>query len=203
MTITDIVNAAKGDSRFAKWLSFELVWECEYVQNFGPYKERTIRSENVVGDGGGETFAGIDKSSHPLFPFGDPVPSFVVEAYRKDWNDAQAPFLGFPIGETIANFTVNRGRSTAGKLLQLALNQLPYINKLDVDGQIGPRTIHAVELVTDKVKLALLIVALADVQYRELAGRASRYRQFLSGWLARDKDLAQFDNEPQTDAVPV
>jgi lysozyme family protein len=194
MTIKDIVGAAAYDPRFAKWLEFELLHECEYVKGSkGPEELRTIRIENVPGDGGGPTFAGVDYSSHRGFPFSNPKPTDVIAAYRADWNACRANELKDPVGETVANFGVNRGNVTAAKLLQQALRHLPDGESIQVDGAIGPNTLRVANSASDPLKLALLIVSIADVQYEALAKRAARYRQFLRGWLARDQDLREFD----------
>lgn len=170
--------------------------ECEYVKtsHAALEQDRTIRTENVPGDDGGLTFAGIDKASHPFFPYSNPAPSDVIIEYQHDWYSVQAHKLAVPIGETVANFAVNRGPRTAIKMLQQAVNHDPY-ESIDVDGELGPITLDAVTTVKNALTFSLLIVDIADTQYRALAARAFRYRQFLQGWLNRDKDLITFDQE--------
>jgi len=188
MTIADIVAAA-GPGRFADWLGFELKWEAA----FGP-DGVTIVNEDVSGDGGGLTFAGVDQASHPHFPYNNPAPSDVCLAYRMDWDAVQADSLPLPVGETVANFGVNRGDDTAARMLQGALG-------VTADGDIGPITLGAANGVQNPLKLALEIVSIADGQYQGLADRAARYQQFLQGWLNRDADLITFDQTEEAAVV--
>lgn len=157
-------------------------------------RDKTIRTENVPGDSGGTTFAGIDRASHEMFNFEDPTPDEVITEYLLDWYGVCAHKMPVPVGETVANFGVNRGDNTAVKMLQIAINEQTN-ESVDVDGEPGPITLGAIDSVKDKLKFALSIVNIADGQYRSLAKRSSRYRQFLNGWLNRDRDLVTFDKE--------
>lgn len=180
MTKQDVIAAAGSDKAFTDWLGFNL--DHEDVTN----RAGTIIDENVAGDGGGLTFAGVDISSHPHFPFSNPTPAAVVNAYRDDWLHSSADRLPEPVGATVANYSVNCGTAEAAKLLQTAV----YAS---VDGVIGSQTLSAVAKYKP-IQLALKIVDLADIHYERLADNNSRLREFLHGWLNRDADLRTFDN---------
>jgi lysozyme family protein len=189
VTIDNIVAEA-GKGRYPAWLRFELDWECAFADD-----GVTIVNEDVPGDDGGLTFAGIDQADNPDFNFNNPTPNDVVYAYTGYWNAVSAGLLPIPIGETVGNFGVNRGDQVAATMLQTALNAPPHSAGLVVDGDIGPFTIGAANATSDPLQVALAIVEIANDQYEELADRTYRYRQFLQGWLNRDASLITFDRD--------
>jgi lysozyme family protein len=128
--LTLFTSAAGDDKPLTDWLSFELSHE-DVTDHAG-----NVDDENVAGDSGGKTFAGIDQALHPHFPYSNPTPVDVVAEYRVDWNRVQAHSLPAPVEATVANFGVNMGTEPAVKLLQKALNVV-------VGGSIGPATLLA------------------------------------------------------------
>jgi lysozyme family protein len=188
MTKQDVLNASGSDHAFTDWLGFELDHEDVTDPHTG-----TIKFENVPGDGGGLTFAGIDQSSHQKFPFSHPTPEAVVNEYTDDWLKSSADRLPAPVGATVANYSVNCGESEAARLLQMAVHAAP-------DGVIGPQTLSLVKQWASPQQLALKIVDLADIHYEHLADNNSRLRQFLHGWLNRDADLRTFDKNSLSNA---
>jgi len=187
MTVNDILNEARksGQSEdFVRWLAFCLQWECEYEAD-----GVTIRTENVPGDSGGKTFAGIDQASHPCFPYEKPHTFDVVCAYLQDgWKPMHASEIGFPAGPVAANFAVNMGVGAAVQLLQEALDAQTHVT---IDGKLGPATLGAVRGVDIK-RLAHDIDAAADARYRRIAQDHPTQRKFLKGWLARDATLERW-----------
>lgn len=183
----DIINAAADfGARFQVWLDFILRWECEYDEH------GHIRTENVPGDRGGLTFAGIDSRSHPAFSFSDPKPEDVARIYYKDyWQPARVGELPFPVGEVVANYAVNMGLSAAVKLLQTALNSFDAHGDIRVDGVLGPKTVRAVENVPEE-ELADRIEDEAGDRYRRLVARKSSQGKFLKGWLNRNRSLERW-----------
>jgi lysozyme family protein len=178
-----IAHATEFSARFARILSFVLDWECEY-DRYG-----SIRAENDPDDPGGLTFAGIDKRSHPDFPFHSPTPGAVSDIYYRYWQ----PFasLAFPVGEVVFNFAVNMGQRRAVELLQTAINILPGRGDTVVDGLIGPKTLKAARL-ENPHNLADLIEDRADLRYRGIVVARPRMRKFLRGWLNRDNALERW-----------
>ena len=191
---SDVIDAAqKVSERFATWLAFILQWEV--VTN----SAGEIVAEHDPDDPGGLTFCGIDKASHPNFPYDSPTPQDVVDAYRADWAAIYGEELPAPVGEVVGNFAVNCGRIRAVKWLQQAANRQPSVN-LDTDGQIGPKTVAAAALIKPDA-LATSIISGATTYYRDLAIENKSLAKFLKGWLNRCNSLALFaDKVSQTTA---
>lgn len=189
MTIREIILSAQATGRsprFCKWLEFVLEWECVFNRN------GEIISENVPGDNGGLTFAGIDIASHPGFDFDNPQPQYVVDVYSECyWSKVYAEKLPWPVGEVVANFAVNMGLRPSIKMLQTAINILPGKGVTVVDGLIGPKTLSAAET-EDPIKLADLIENEADERYRRIARANPSQMKFLQGWLNRDGALERW-----------
>lgn len=187
MKPTEIVSyAVRYSARFAAWLEFVLRWEC--VLN----KTGQIIAENDPDDPGGLTFAGIDRRSHPTFPYRTPTPKAVADVYYADyWIPTRAQELAFPVGEVVANFAVNMGRKPAVDLLQTAINILPEKGACIVDGIIGNATIKAAGQ-EDPRELADLIEDRADMRYRGIVAARSKMRKFLQGWLNRNNALERW-----------
>jgi len=186
MTIQDIVNAswALNRPRFSAWLLFVLNWECELDS------KGQVRLEDVPGDHGGLTFAGIDSASHPDFPFHNPTPSIAARVYfEKYWVKSKAEDFLWPVGEVVANFAVNMGCSAANVLLQVAANTMGA--KLTVDGVVGPKTMSAVSSL-NPLTLADKIEDEADARYRRIVQANLSQRKFLQGWLNRDDALEKW-----------
>jgi lysozyme family protein len=187
MTIEDIIAEAlaSGQSKdFTNWLRFCLQWECAYEED-----GVTIRCENVPGDSGGLTFAGVDQASHPCFPYDNPHTFDVVCAYLQDgWKPMHASEIGFPAGAVAANFAINMGVGAAVQLLQEALDAQTQVN---IDGKLGPATLGAVKRVNLN-RLAHDIDSAADARYRRIACTHPVKRKFLAGWLARDAALERW-----------
>jgi len=180
MTIEEILVAGKdqGD-RFSRWLKFVLSWECVFEAD-----GLSIRTENVPGDSGGRTIAGIDEASHPHFDFESPTPKAIVDCYLADgWK--QYSSLNFPICEVCSNFSVNLGFGASIRLLQEGIEAQTTIS---LDGKLGPYTLSTANKI-DAHRLAEDIESAADSRYRRIAIANPRDRKFLAGWLARDAAL--------------
>jgi len=93
----------------------------------------TISTENVAGDSGGRTFAGLDEASHPDFPYNDPTPQAVVAAYEKEWNKLRSCELPPPLWPALFIQATNQGDQRCETMLQEAIND--YGGKIVVDGQ--------------------------------------------------------------------
>jgi|GEM_PF-1650848 len=195
MTKAQVVELAQRSvgADFARWLEFELDWEA--VLN----AQGQLVPENVPGDSGGLTFAGVDRQSHPHFPFGDPRPLDVINAYLQAWRDAHGAQLPAPVGAVLANYAVNAGAGTAVKLLQESLNALGAQPPLKIDGVFGPLTQAAAARWPDAPGLAQGIIERGDAFYRGL-GRG-RLAKFLHGWLNRDQALRAWCQASQPQAA--
>jgi len=187
MKIPDILESAgRYGSRFKTWLGFVLVWECAFN------RQGDIITENVLGDGGGITFAGIDHRSHPKFNYLHPTPEAVAEVYFAEyWTPVGAESFAFPVGEVVANFAVNMGLGRAVGMLQTAINQLPAGGDCRVDSVLGPRTIEAAGREDPRV-LADLMEDVASKRYRDIVKARPSQRKFLQGWLNRNEALEKW-----------
>ena len=198
----DILDAAQTlgkTPRFIAWISFVLDWEIQYAKD-----GVTIITENVAGDAGGRTFAGIDESSHPNFPYDNPTPEDVVLAYVTDaWKPCRADDLQFPVGEVVANFAVNLGLKRSVKLLQTAINQFPDgASSLVVDGALGDQTVSYANAEKPSL-LAHTVDQEADETYRNIVVAHPNNKKFLNGWLNRDAALEKWwDGITPSDDTP-
>jgi hypothetical protein len=176
--VTDYARKMVGE-QFAAFLELQLEWECKLDAR------GQIVAEDVPGDHGSLTYAGVDKTAHPFFPFHNPRPADVVNAYLQDWRNAQAVHLPAPVGAVIANYCVNCGPQRAAKLLQAALNRLGAEPALKVDGNLGPVTLAAAQGHADPRNLAAAVILEGEDFYRRIG--TGRMAKFLKGWLRRNR----------------
>ena len=177
-----------------------MIWECVFKSD-----GKTIRVENVAGDSGGRTIAGIDETSHPHFPFDNPHPFDIVAAYLADaWKPCRCEdVLFFPLGEVVANFAVNLGLGRSIELLQEAINADPATvpagggTAVAVDGGLGPATLSIIPGL-DPDAMAQRVDDEADARYRSIATNIPRDRKFLNGWLNRDSSLDHWWKDLET-----
>lgn len=176
----DILTAANTEgfsSRFRRWLSFILAWECD-LDHGGQILRETL------GDGAGTTFAGLTSRDDGLND--SPTPIWVATTYReKYWIPCSADPLPAPVGEVVANYSVNCGIRRAGHFLQASLAD--YGLSLNLDGQIGPQTIKAAWHVPNSKELALAVIAKSGAYYNAIA--LDNRQQWLRGWINRNKSL--------------
>lgn len=139
-------------------------------------------------DPGGETNKGITKRvAEANGYFGDmrEIPDAVVEAiYRKDyWGLCRCGDMPVVIAALVFDSAVNQGQGGAGSCIQRAYNSLGTGIRLAVDGEIGPATVHALQMLQ-----AERVGELADLFAAE---RAQRYAQnenvsiYGTGWMRR------------------
>jgi len=144
---------------------------------------------NVQGDRGGQTYAGIARKFHPGW-FGWryidnndldnlELSKAVREFYRDEfWDKVSGDAIAKPaIAESIFDFAVNAGVSTAIKLAQIVVGAVP-------DGRIGPATLaklNDIDEATFVLKYALAKVA----RYAQICNKDRTQSKFLLGWLNR------------------
>lgn len=175
MTINDVVAAAATKSaRFRKALKVCLQLECSFDRN------GHIETENVEHDSGGDTFAGIDRSSHPNFNFASPEPLDVVNVYWDEWGNSES--LPYPVGECVFLQGVNQGARVAARLLQASLNDLGC-EEVDVDGSIGKATLRASwkqGIVSNDLARAFL--GKSRNRYKAIIAGNPKLMKFYDGW---------------------
>lgn len=143
-------------------------------------------NHKVVGDRGGQTYAGISRNNWPQWvgweyiDRGEIPPEQVVrDFYKKEfWDKLRLDGVAKKeIASSIFNFAVNIGTTSAALLAQKIL-------KVDLDGKIGPITIAALNKFDEElfvVKYALLKINF----YKEIVQRSPSQGKFLIGWLNR------------------
>jgi len=181
MKIQDILvsaNISACPARFREALAILLPLECAFEHD-----GETIRMEEVPGDSGGRTFAGLDEATWgPLgFPYDAPSPSAVVKCYECEWNRLRCCELTSTVGIALFIQATNQGDERCEMMLQHAIND--YGGKVTVDGVIGPDTIRAAWKINSE-DLARAFLAKSQARYKQilLTGRDLR---FGDGWMNR------------------
>ena len=180
MKILDILTAANiaaCPARFRQALSILLPLECEFEKD-----GQTIEIENVPGDSGGRTFAGIDESSNPTFPYAAPTAAAVVATYEKEWNHLRACELPHPVGVVLFVQGTNQGDETCQLMIQHAIND--YGEKIEVDGRIGPTTIRAAWNISSE-DLTRSFLAKSRARYASRIRKNPRLQKFEKVWSNR------------------
>lgn len=108
----------------------------------------------------------------------------IEEIYRASfWNKIQGDAIDDQrVAAKFFDMAVNFGPITAGKLMQQALNELGA--GLEVDGNIGPKTVASINAVSAEVMLPALCEA-AKRRYLGIVERRPTSEKFLKGWLRR------------------
>jgi hypothetical protein len=180
MKIIDILtsaNIAACPARFRQALSILLPLECEFAQD-----GETIEIENVPGDSGGRTFAGIDESSNPTFPYHAPTPHAVVATYEQEWNHLRACELPHPVGVALFVQGTNQGARPCQLMIQNAIND--FGEKINVDGLLGPATIRAAWNINGE-DLTRAFLAKSRARYTHIITNNPSLQKFKAGWLNR------------------
>ena len=156
-------------------------WEksCDLVlESEGGYQLTTL-----VGDSGGQTYAGIARNPNPqwegweLIDKGETPPKEIVRSFYKAnfWDKVRGDELPLGIDYLVYDFAVNAGVSRAVKTLQSAVGTTP-------DGAIGPATIAAVKSCTDLVEK---FSNTKEAFYKGIVERKPDQARFIKGWLNR------------------
>lgn len=178
MTKTDILTAANVSSlpaAFRRALSLVLDWECELNHTTGQ-----IEWENVPGDSGGRTFAGLT-IKHDQVPE-NPTSHNIADIYHQRY---WLPLMGLPtpIQQVVFVEGVNIGAGTAIARLQEALND--YGGRLSVDGKLGDLTRQSAHGCPDTEGLGMAFLQKCRRHYEGIVARNPSQGKFLSGWLNR------------------
>ena len=156
-------------------------WEksCDKVlESEGGYQLTTL-----VGDSGGQTYAGIARNPNPhwegweLIDKGETPPKEIVRSFYKAnfWDKVRGDELPAGIDYLVYDFAVNAGVGRAVKTLQSAVGTNP-------DGVIGPATIAAVKSSTDLVEKFSNV---KEAFYKGIVERKPDQARFIKGWLNR------------------
>ncbi len=146
-------------------------------------------NHKILGDRGGQTYAGISRTFHGDWPGWALIDNNELNSSRlnrlvfnfykdKFWNRISGDQINNQkIAESMFDFSVNAGVRTSIKLVQVILGVKP-------DGIVGERTLKKLnqsdeELFVSKYSLAKV------ARYTEIVNRDRRQIKFLLGWLNR------------------
>lgn len=152
---------------------------------------------NHSADKGGPTKYGITQATLSEWR-GEPVDIREVErlsiAEAKDiYHEKYVKKPGFDgiqnniLRELVVDFGVHSGPLTAGKYLQQAVNQI-YAPRIAVDGQIGPRTLAAVNA-SPWASVAIRLMGLRISKLGRIITHNPEQAAFAAGWMNRCHEL--------------
>lgn len=151
--------------------------------------ERTLTFEggyaNDAADPGGETKFGISARAYPGLDIKALTRDRAGEIYYEDYwtRYGYSRLADTELAAKVFDLAVNMGPRRAHKLLQKAMNRAGGVG-LAADGNLGPKTIEAVNGYPDGSRLLAELKAEAVKYYRSLAAGKGMQR-FLAGWLRR------------------
>jgi lysozyme family protein len=165
------------------------------MSDFQKALEKTLKNEggytleNVAGDKGGQTYAGIARNIFPhwdgwgLIDKGDTssdaLKQEVSDFYKTQfWNPIRGDeIIKDEIAFSVFDFAVNAGIKTAVRAAQVAIGETP-------DGSIGMSTLAALN--TADPKEFNVLFALAKIaRYAQICNKNRDQSKFLLGWINR------------------
>ena len=170
-------------------IGFVLPHENEYLRgHWGDPK--FVITENVTGDRGGLTKYGVDQASNPGVDIANLNQDGATVIY---WNKYWLPHNldSLPAALAIASFDVWVNGGHAVLWLQHALNATNLNSSLVEDGVMGLKTIQAAS-VCSQSKVVSLFLSQRDARFKAIVSNNPSQQKFLSGWLQRDIDLANY-----------
>lgn len=134
-------------------------------------------------DPGGETKYGICKRQYPK----EDIKNLTIERAKEIYHsDYWKPYFYDKVSDALAikvfDTAINIGPRNAFRILQRAANK--FGTNLEVDGNIGPKSLAAINKLEDKSLLSAYREIQADY-YRELVVKNKNLSKFLKGWLNR------------------
>jgi lysozyme family protein len=173
-------------------LDFVLRHECVYAPGHEDDLAYVV-CEDVPGDAGGCTKFGIDAADHPDVNIRDLTLEGATDIYREgEWTQCRCDELPEGVDTAVFDCAVNNGVHVAGILLQRAVRACGL--SVTIDGEIGPRTISAVDEVCKVSKWGLInhLLEFRRQHYADIVLLHPGDGEFLQGWLNRVNDLEQF-----------
>lgn len=165
------------------------------MADFSPAFERMIQNEggyqlvDVQADRGGQTYAGIARNFYPNWPgwryidnkdFQNlELSSLVRDFYQAQfWEKTSGENITDQvIAESIFDFGVNAGASTAVKLAQIVVGTVP-------DGRIGPVTLEKLNNI-DAAQFVMKYAIAKITRFAEICNKDKTQTKFLLGWINR------------------
>ncbi len=149
--------------------------------------------EDVPGDRGGPTRYGIDLNSHKWLG-ADGIRNMTEDQakdiyYGEAWIKIHAPEMPFPIGEMVSDIDINGGHAIAW--LQACINGYIRPRSITMDGIWGRQTQQSLQDCTPSIIEQCMMIK-RNAYFEGLAQNVTGDRQFLDGWLSRDRLLTQY-----------
>ena len=134
-------------------------------------------------DSGGETKFGISKRSYPALNIGELTEGQARDIYFSDfWTPAGCDGMPQVVAEIVFDFAVTSGVGRSVRALQQAAG-------VTIDGDVGPRTLAAIEGRGDLIAAHLTIIRMAF--YADLARKQKKNQKFLAGWILRSAAILE------------
>lgn len=152
------------DDPFQSALAFTLKWEGKLSEH--------------PDDPGGLTNYGISQREYPNEDIRNLSRKRVEQIYRQDyWDKIDGDKLPPELAFVMFDYAVNCGVPRAVKDLQRLIH-------VEVDGVVGPKTIHALSFYSVPYLVEQVLQARGRF-YLRLIDRSARYQPFFAGWIAR------------------
>jgi lysozyme family protein len=149
---------------------------------------------NKPSDRGGATNLGITEAVARENGYSGDMEYLPMETAKqiyknKYWNTLNLDSVAskdFDIADRLFNISVNMGCIVAGKFLQRAIN-LFRTEQLELDGDIGQNTIHALSLLgmQELIMIFNLIKWQQAIRYCEICEHNPSQKVFIKGWIRR------------------
>ena len=170
-------------ARFSRFLIHSILpSECAYVKGSKERIPEDVTWEDVPGDSGGVTKWGVDQSSHRGVDIKNLSLADAEAIYYKEWEEHKCNLLPTPIAEVVFDTHTTGGHPIVW---------LQEVLEVTADGVLKPNTLEAAAK-SDPLKTANSFLVKRDQYFTSLADSVSHDRQFLAGWLNRDKNLKAY-----------
>lgn len=139
---------------------------------------------NDPDDPGGETKFGISKRAYPHLNIADLTIDEAKDIFFRDYYIPLniAAFVDDNLAWHVFDMGVNAGKAKAARILQKLVGAWP-------DGNIGKKTIRAVELFTGEYPLWIYYLSQRIMHYMMLTERNQKMLKYLKGWILRTMRL--------------
>lgn len=151
-----------------------------------PLQRRKVGYVNDPSDNGGETKYGVAKNGNPSLNISTINLALAMNVYYNNyWLSSKCDSIN-NIGISIFYFdmVVNHGISRGGKILQQSVNAV-------IDGNVGPKTIGAVNALDAKIVINSMS-SIRATRYHTIVQNTPSQVKFLNGWLRRNSEVTQF-----------
>lgn len=140
---------------------------------------------NIPSDRGGETKYGVAQKANPQISVYDLDLDGAMDVYYNlYWLKGSCDKLNPTIALIHFDGCVNHGIGRANKFLQRAVGAVE-------DGQIGPKTLRAVNEM-DPVELVEALASIREDFYNRIVQRDPSQQMFLKGWMRRISEVRDF-----------